>query len=291
MAQEKVHFFCVALGEKYEQYVDLHLATALFHNPGATAEVLVLNRDRFVLSVGITIQSLMDGFPGKITIRESSIWNEGREKCMAPYFRNAIRFLEQPKHTPDDATLVYIGDVDIIYTEPVSPHHVQEMCKTGLPFSNWIRPSNVLTGLHCVRPKEYYNGGMLASMKKQLDELDNRIAHGRNFDGISDEKQLTDMCAENWDLEIIRTHTKARPVFGVHYSVSCFGFEEKAHISPVYAGLVHRAPAWQKDILREFQKSPEAKAVLVSGSSASKMLDDILNLREKMHPLDTLPKL
>jgi len=53
----------------------------------------------------------------------------------------------------------YIGDVDfLIYKEAqtITNYHLQVCERTGLPFSNMVRPDRRLSGLHFIRCKEYF---------------------------------------------------------------------------------------------------------------------------------------
>ncbi len=67
---------------------------------------------------------------------------------------NSIRFVTEPSTRAD---YVYIGDIDILIVEPIAPSHLASMAKSGLPYSNIVRPGQErLTGLHFTAWDAFY---------------------------------------------------------------------------------------------------------------------------------------
>jgi len=91
-------------------------------------------------------------FENKIIIRGKRVKRGRRSKLV----RSQIgRFLEEPILK---AEYTYIGDIDILLTEPLVDFHVKKMQSRNLCFDNEIRQDlRRLTGLHFVKTNEYYN--------------------------------------------------------------------------------------------------------------------------------------
>lgn len=108
-----------------------------------------------------------------------------------------LRWLAQPEMVMG-FDCVSIGDVDMAYcreTPSYADQHLSHCKRTGLPYSNFIRPGRpVLGGINVVKPREWYKV-MGPTLDKYIDILRRKKM---NFDPPSqNEKLLFTMIAES----------------------------------------------------------------------------------------------
>ena len=150
--QKSLLFYtCANFG--YQDFVPLYAVSALYHNKNAICEVgLQEGFQHDPLLVG-ALSALKEIF-GEDRFRWESVpWTTAAntKRRIAP---GTVRFITTPRSKAD---FVYIGDVDIIILEEITPPHVANMAKTGLPYSNIVRKGTVrLTGLHFSEYDAYY---------------------------------------------------------------------------------------------------------------------------------------
>ncbi|WP_423067887.1 hypothetical protein [Devosia sp. CN2-171] len=142
-----VTFFTCA-DRAYEPFVLPYAASALIANPDDTVVEFCLERPRqFELANADAIGLLSDKFgPHRVRFKRGNF--EG-------WPANSVRFLETPTTLTE---FTYIGDIDILLLEPTARPHLAQMAKTGLPYSNVVRPTPParLSGLHFTRSDVHY---------------------------------------------------------------------------------------------------------------------------------------
>ena len=149
--------FTVA-NERYEPFALPYAASVLHHNPNATVEIVLEQPDRFAEQNADALALLADTFPDVLHFTSADF----------SAFRNphVMRYLLQPRRRNQ---YVYIGDIDIMVLEEIAPAHLAHMERTGLPFSNIIRPNDDrMGGLHfsewaAFYPQPEITGGDLLS--------------------------------------------------------------------------------------------------------------------------------
>jgi hypothetical protein len=194
-------FMTVALGKKYEQYVGPYIASTLLTYPQATCEIRVSDPDAFHTDYKHLITGLRGLFADRFLIAAPQIaW---RRKKLIP---NTVRFVIEPLLCRP--AMLYIGDVDIIVSQPgIVEFHSEAMKTLKLPYSNVIRTGKQrLTGLHVIRTKEYF-----AKLPQPVRET--CIA---KWPKINDERFLYRMCHRYIGLPRVVVE---RPTFGVHPSL------------------------------------------------------------------------
>ncbi|MDE2813886.1 MAG: hypothetical protein OXM01_12710 [Gemmatimonadota bacterium] len=123
-----------------------YVLSGLIHNDDARVEICLEDALTFESANMEAVGILRDEFGGRFLFRDFEVGYD-----VAP---NSVRFLETP-HVATEYT--YIGDIDILILEPISPLHIERMSESGLPFSNVLRPGGkALTGLHFTRSDAYY---------------------------------------------------------------------------------------------------------------------------------------
>jgi len=135
-----------ACDRAYEAFVLPYLSSVLFHNPDAVVEICIEDTARFNASNQAALGLLSDVYANRWLIRESakSDWKRPQR----------VRFTEVPQLS---SQYTYIGDIDILILEHITPQHVAAMKETGLPYSNAVRPgTSKLTGLHFTLSEAYY---------------------------------------------------------------------------------------------------------------------------------------
>ena len=142
-----VFFTCA--NKAYEHFAPVYAASVLSHLDTARIELGLEDAEAFRRRSG-ALALLEEAFPGRVLVRDVPWTWEGRR--IAP---NSVRFMQEPVTR---ATWTYIGDIDIIFLDPLFfDRHLPFMARTGLPYSNSLRPgTNRLSGLHLVRSDAWY---------------------------------------------------------------------------------------------------------------------------------------
>ena len=143
--------FFVGADQGYEDYFPLYAAAALHHVAGSSVEVCLQDAYAFDRGPhGDAVRYLRHTFGAdRILTRTASSLQAGARP-------NTVRFLEEPTGRPE---YVYIGDIDIIILDRnLREQHLRFMQRTGLPYSNALRPQDKtrLSGLHFTRYDAMY---------------------------------------------------------------------------------------------------------------------------------------
>jgi len=183
--------FFTAATRRYKQFITPYIFFALYHNPNASAEILLDNIDDYYLHNDSSIKALTRLFPDRVLLREIP-------RRVEPH---TARFVVEPitklKYT-------YANDVDILILESdVVDTHERLMAEHKSIFSNRMRGTNKLTGLHFVQTGPYYK----LTEKARADTK------------LMDEQALYDIV--NRSIGRPQNFTSdTRPVHGFHLSVN-----------------------------------------------------------------------
>lgn len=129
---------------RYEPFVLPYAASVLSHNADAVVEVVVEQPRRFMAENADALEILDASFPGGLVLTRGVF----AEKP------HSLRFLLTPTVRSE---YVYIGDIDVMILTDLAAPHRAEMERTGLPYSNMVRPGQErLTGLHFTRWDAFY---------------------------------------------------------------------------------------------------------------------------------------
>ena len=137
-----VTFFTCAT-RSYEHFAPVYIGSIAAHLPDAFIEIGVENVSRFEDDHGASLELLPEG---RFSVREVT-WTMPSGRRAAP---NSVRFINEPLARNE---YVYVGDIDIVFLDPLfMRRHLDHMSRTGLPYSNAVRPSTRrLSGLHFSR--------------------------------------------------------------------------------------------------------------------------------------------
>lgn len=137
--------FFTSANRPYECFIAPYAASVLHHNPDAIIEFAVEDADRVKAEHAKSLAILRAHFPDRITIRSADFT---RSKP------NTVRFITEPLTRCE---YTYIGDIDVLVLDHITPMHLGNMDKLGLPYSNVLRTNgHALTGLHFTRTDAYY---------------------------------------------------------------------------------------------------------------------------------------
>lgn len=140
----RLNVFTVA-DTNYEPFVLPYIVSVLAHNSDAHVELVLDAPLRFTASNADALSIIRDEFGERFSFQRNTL---------SAMPANSHRFMLEPKVKSE---YVYIGDIDILVLEAITESHLKHMAKTGLPFSNIIRPNRkALTGLHFTRYDAYY---------------------------------------------------------------------------------------------------------------------------------------
>ena len=154
----KINFF-TCCNKIYNNFIPLFILSNLYHNKDSFVEIGTDDKNFEPTSKALEVLERYYG--NKFLIREvnfNHIEHEGKKYKMIP---NSVRFINEPAMKTE---YVYISDVDIITLQnDICDIHINNMKKTGLPYSNIVRPlKNTeneikrLSGLHFSPYTNYY---------------------------------------------------------------------------------------------------------------------------------------
>ena len=190
-----VLFFACA-DKKYEDFAPIYIASALSHVANSFVEIALDDADRYIRQNSALVDELRRIFGARFTLRSVN-WRKDTGRRIRP---NTIRFINQPHHITD---YVYIGDIDIIHLDSgFVDAHLGFMAKTGLPYSNSVRPdTSRMSGLHFTKFDALY----------PLPDIS-----GINIFGRNDEEVLYEVCEKKG--LAIQDKEWWRPIHGIHIS-------------------------------------------------------------------------
>jgi hypothetical protein len=185
--------FFTVVTRLYWPFVVPYAASVLHHNDDAVVEICVQGLKSFRKKHSRAISAINEKFPDRFHLRR------GNFKGITP---GMVRFVETPEWMSE---YTYIGDVDILILEPnITDAHLADMHRSGLPYSNVLRPNRQrLTGLHFTRSDRYYP----VRLPTDLDWLSNG------------EEALYRIVAAN-GLPLPNPDDHWRPVHGIHLSLN-----------------------------------------------------------------------
>lgn len=200
-----LNFFTTAFG-RYNLFVLPYIASALYNNPQAIAEILVEDpgflKDKHVAFLNTY-------FKGRWTIRpfpkKFSNWKNAK-------WKKSIRWLASPSIK---TKYVYTGDIDIvILSKNIHEGHLVHAAKIDKPYSNMVRANGInMTGLHFIVSDPYYEKVTVA----YCDKIINKIVKGELRPKSLDERLLCRMMKEHFGLP--NPKHSYRPGHGVHLSL------------------------------------------------------------------------
>ena len=165
--EKMVNFFSFAHGQKYVDVLPLYTFFALQTNQDSVVEMVVENRDEFIVNHARELAWLLDAFGSS----SFCVRHVASKTMQQTKIANTYRFLERPVRR---AKYTYIGDVDIFLNESVlDPKRLEQMKIWNIPYSNVIRPMTTrLTGVMLVKTEEFYTPALL-SEQQEMDAKGN----------------------------------------------------------------------------------------------------------------------
>lgn len=143
MPNEDLTIYSCANG-RYQDFVPIYIATALWSNPGCHVEIGLESLEPFQdTKIGDAMRHIFGS--KNFSLHEVS-WSKPSGGRILP---NSVRFITEPLHR---SKYVYIGDIDLFtLRSDILSTHLAHMQRTKLPFSNGVRKGTArLTGLHFV---------------------------------------------------------------------------------------------------------------------------------------------
>lgn len=181
----------------YEHFVGLYAFAALYHVEDSVVEIGLDDPGRFASENEGLCQTLSEIFPERFKLSH----------VPARFSPGTDRFVTVPTLRNEH---VYIGDIDIIILErQLLEIHLGHMEKTGLPYSNCVRPNSdprrpLLSGLHFTTWDAFYP-------LPNLDDID--------LERVKDEHLLYQIVIRK-GLQTLPTSEWFRPVHGIHASMN-----------------------------------------------------------------------
>lgn len=157
--------FFSSANKAYEMFVAPYIASVLAHNDDARVEICLDDAAAFARANGAALAILRAGFGQERFHLRNAAPAPDADREMPP---NSVRFVQ----TPDEiTTYTYIGDIDMLVLESVTDKHLRRMRRTGLPYSNVLRPSGkALSGLHFTESDAYYPVRLPPGATLNMDE-------------------------------------------------------------------------------------------------------------------------
>ena len=154
----KTNFFTACNGI-YKEFIPLFILSHLYHNEDCFVEIGVdtMLKPEILKS----LQVLNKFYPNKFSIHVIDFGPIKVNNQKYNSIPNTIRFFTPPKNKSE---YVYISDIDIICLQKeLTDIHINDMVRTGLPYSNIVRPvkdeshpHRRLSGLHFTPYDNYY---------------------------------------------------------------------------------------------------------------------------------------
>ena len=235
MAAPDILFYTCA-NERYHDFAPLYACSVLWTFSPARVEFGVEGRLSFEAVHGGAVDVLKEHFgPDKIAF-SAVPWRQEDGRTIVP---NTVRFIVPPH---EQAGYVYIGDIDIIFLDRSFPTgHFDFMARTGIPYSNSVRPGTKrMSGLHFTSSSAYYPLPDLSDIELGV---------------MNDEEVLYEICRRK-DLKI-QDEIWYRPSHGIHVSPnrSIRGSSVKGAEAPGWGLSAH------EEAYREFVASDAMRAL------------------------------
>ena len=247
MVQDNTVNFLYTISGKHKQFIlPFIYFAAKYNKPNATFE--------FYITDGCIDENTKNGidFLRNIGIKNINI------NVVNLYNGIYYRYLVSPKKK---CRYTYMGDIDIMITENIVDHHVENMKKSGAIFDNIKRDGqDRLSGLHFVETYPYY-----MKTKKVRDYLDGLLRQGKVVCEGKAAHMLFYICKES-KLKIPQLND--RPEHGFHISLNRKPFKQDSKLS---IGLTN--PEYKKEFLKTIKEDnfirllkycPEFKTTLIT---------------------------
>jgi hypothetical protein len=152
---------------KYQDFVPFFISSVLKSNSDSVVEVGVEDI-KYSNNFQLSIKYLKDLYGDKFLLREVKFGDRDINEKSFKVCPNVVRFIEEPILKND---YVYISDVDIIILDNnITDIHLNNMRRTGLNYSNILRPNKKkLTGLHFSKWDNYYPIGNIDDLASILN--------------------------------------------------------------------------------------------------------------------------
>lgn len=152
MINNKLNIFTCCDGI-YKDFIPLFILSNLYHNDDCFVEIGV--DDVNYPEIKDSLKILENLYKNKFTLYNVKFGGQKVNGKLYNCISNTVRFFTTPKIKTD---YVYISDIDIINLQKnFIDIHIKNMDRTGLPYSNIVRPSsNRLSGLHFTPYENYY---------------------------------------------------------------------------------------------------------------------------------------
>lgn len=143
----------------YQDFVPLFAFSGLASDARFIAEAGVEDASSFAAEHGPALDLIDRTFAGRFLWREIP-WTQPNGSKFRPH---VVRFVTPPQTQAD---YVFISDVDFVFLDPeLIDRHLAFMARTGLPYSNSIRPgARRMSGLHFTRWDALYPLPALAGL-------------------------------------------------------------------------------------------------------------------------------
>jgi hypothetical protein len=189
--------FFTCANAAYHDYAPLYACSVLSSAPTARVELGVEGEPAFEAAHGSAFEVLRAHFGADRISAHAVPWLQADGRRVLP---NTVRFITPPRGRAD---YVYIGDIDIIFLDRSFPRpHLEFMARTGLPYSNSVRPgTRRMSGLHFSRYDAYYPIPSLEGLDLARD---------------NDEEVLYQLCRRRGLM--IQDAEWFRPTHGIHAS-------------------------------------------------------------------------
>lgn len=200
-----VHFLTVS-NQKYYRFVIPYIAAALETYKQSTMEIYLDDKIQFEKTHKPLISIARNHFGSRWALRQIPAKFLRPQSKVSPIF-NSLRWVVAPKTRQP---LTYIGDIDILILrdtkESLGDIHRRIMKETRLPYSNMLRRTGRMTGLHCVDTKRYFD-------KIDIEWIGQE--YFRQYGKMSDEELICRIVTYYFGKI---TPNRERPVHGIHLS-------------------------------------------------------------------------
>ncbi|QDI92863.1 hypothetical protein EPH95_18205 [Salicibibacter halophilus] len=235
----------------YTKYIPYYIYSILTSYPDYY--VKIFTNTRLSKQENTCLQLIREQLSTNFEVKENYFTNRNVKRTV----ENKVKRFLLPYHEFQAFENVYVGDVDFLIVKE-SPSllegHVAHCQKTGLPYSNQVRPnSKRLTGLHFFNVKPYYQkmGETLAYYRNNPERIT------EDFQSLKrDEEMLYQLIEQQIGFDGLDAY-HYRPHHGFHLGILRSGPERfKAYVENGRQNPFHQLPAYdglKKQLLLYFQ--------------------------------------